>query len=125
MPRYFNFPHSKVGNVNINWTALTFFVYDPVDAMYATADLFLQNDGRLLYSRRRMRRSLKYVKRFWVLPIFCKREQLGEFYKLMGMKKEDPIIVGPNARNAYTILLCFYKHVSFLIRRHFASFCSL
>ena len=29
----------KVGNVNINRTALTFFFY-PVDAMYATACLF-------------------------------------------------------------------------------------
>ena len=42
MPRYFNLPHSKVGNVNINWTSFSFFVFsDPVDAMYATAYLFL------------------------------------------------------------------------------------
>ena len=41
MPRYFNLPHSKVGNVNINRTALTFFVFDQVDAMYATAYIFL------------------------------------------------------------------------------------
>ena len=44
MPRYFNLPHSKVGNVNINRTLLTFFVFDPVDAMYATAYLFLKYD---------------------------------------------------------------------------------
>jgi hypothetical protein len=36
-----NLPHSKVGNVNTNRTALTLFVFDPVDAMYATAYLFL------------------------------------------------------------------------------------
>jgi hypothetical protein len=36
----FNLSHSKVGNVNINRTALTFFVFDPVDATYATAFLF-------------------------------------------------------------------------------------
>ena len=41
LPRYFNLLHSKVGNVNINRTALAFFVFDPVDAMYATAYLFL------------------------------------------------------------------------------------
>jgi hypothetical protein len=45
-PRYFNLAHSKVGNVNINRTSLTFFVFDPVDAMYAfglplTKHLFL------------------------------------------------------------------------------------
>jgi hypothetical protein len=44
LPRYFNLPHSKVGNVNINRTSLTFFVFDPVDAMYATAYLFLCYD---------------------------------------------------------------------------------
>jgi hypothetical protein len=41
LPRYFNLSHSKVGNVNINQTPLTFFVFDPVDAMYASAYLYL------------------------------------------------------------------------------------
>ena len=37
----FNLSHSKVGNVNINRTSLTFFVFDPADAMYAT-NMFLE-----------------------------------------------------------------------------------
>ena len=46
MPGYFNLPHSKVGNVNR--TALTFFVFDPVDGMYATAYLFFT---KLVFSK--------------------------------------------------------------------------
>ena len=48
MPRYFNLPNSKVGNVNR--TALTFFVFDPVDAMYATAYLFFEKTLVMLVS---------------------------------------------------------------------------
>ena len=44
----------------------------------------------LLYLRRRWRRRLKYLKRFWVGLIFRRREQYGEYFKLVQeMKNED------------------------------------
>jgi hypothetical protein len=47
-PRYFNLPHYKVVNFNINRTALTFF-FDPVYAMYATAYLFLDSAAAMCF----------------------------------------------------------------------------
>ncbi|XP_046863249.1 protein ALP1-like [Xenia sp. Carnegie-2017] len=44
----------------------------------------------LLYLRRRMRRCKKYRKRFWVRPIFERRQQHGEYFRLVKeMKEED------------------------------------
>lgn len=44
----------------------------------------------VLHLRRRKRRRLKYLKRFWVRPLFLRREQLGEFYQLVQeMRRED------------------------------------
>jgi hypothetical protein len=48
----FNLSHSRVGNVNINRTSLTFFVFDPADAMYATAYLlFFTNVHAMPYNK--------------------------------------------------------------------------